>query len=171
MAGHAPIVLNEQRRPPVVNVAGRGTPEKGAVRGGTREEILNWRRSNAAVWGSKGVAAEKFETSTRSPIGSAVETIAMLFDSEFDGMLSNCAGDVIYKLIPVIRALNFRPIESTDSRHRKSEETQDVDARQSAIQRVGYAGVEPIRGRQDIMVIGKSGLVEAVIAEASFIDP
>src|SRR5580704_8056288 len=171
MAGDAPIVLNEQRCSPVVNVAGGVTGEKAPVQGRAREEILNRRRSNGAGWRSEGVATEKFEPPARSTIGSAVETIAMLFDSEFDGVLSNCAGDVIYKLIPVIRALNFRPIESTDSRHRKSEETQDVDARQSAIQRVGYASVEPIRGCQDIMVIGKSGLVEAVVAEASFIDP
>src|ERR1700730_10521579 len=138
MAGDAPIVLDEQGRSPVVNVTGGIPSEKAAVSWRARKEVLDRRRSNGAVRGGEG-AADKFEASARSTVGSATETIAVLFDAELNDVLSDRAGDVIHKLISVIGSLNFGPIESSDSGHRKAEKSENVDARQAPIKRVGNA--------------------------------
>src|ERR1017187_5099132 len=103
MTGDAPVVLDEQSGSPVVNVASGVAGKQAAIRGRTCKEVFDWRRSNAAVRGRESVAAEKFEASTRSTIGAAAETIAMLFETEFNNVLSDRAGDVIHKLIAVVR--------------------------------------------------------------------
>src|SRR5450432_1107102 len=171
MAGDTPIVLHEKRRAPIVNVAGGVAGEQAAVRRGTRKEILDGRRRNGAIGRGKGIASQKLETPARSAIGAAAETIAMLFDSEFDDMPSNGARDVIHKLIPRIGPLHFGPIESANSGYRKSEKSQDIQTWQPSVERIRYPGVESIGRRRHRVIIGKCRLVQPVVAESRLIDP
>ena|SRR6476660_7797939 len=123
MIRDAPIVLDKQRRAPVVNVTCRVTGEQAAIRGGACEEVFDWRGRNGAVSGREGVAAEEFETSSRSPVGATAETITMFFDTKFNDVPSDRVRDMVYKLIAVIGSLDLGPIETPDSRHRKSKKT------------------------------------------------
>ena len=94
----------------------------------------------------------------------------MNFASELYGVLANYARDVIYELHSGIRALHFRPVKSAQFL-RKNIERRDIDARQSAVERIGYAGVEPVRACGNVVIVGKRWLVKAVITEAGFVDP
>ena len=91
MTCDSPIVLDEQSRSPVVDVASRVAGKKAAVGGRPGKEILDRRRSNAAVRRSECVATEKLEAAACSAVSATVKAVAMLFDTKFDGVLSNRA--------------------------------------------------------------------------------
>src|SRR5580704_16755467 len=171
MTGDAPVVLDKQRSSPVVNMSRRIAGQKAAIRRRTGEEVLDGRRGDGAVKRSKGIATEELETSTRSTISTTVEAIAMFFDAEFQGVLSDRPGDLIHELKAVVGPLNLWPIKSTNSRNRKSKESEDINTWQATVQRIRYPSIQPIGCRRYAVIIGECRLVKAVIAESSLVDP
>src|SRR5580704_2549355 len=146
-----------------MDVAGWVAREQAAVRRRTRKEILDRRRRDQTIRRSERIAAKEFEAPAGPAVGATAKAIAVLFDTEFESMLAQRTRHVIHELIPVIGSLHFGPIESADSGDRKSEESENVNTRQSSVQRIRHTGVQSIcRGRQ-IVVIRKCRLVKSVV--------
>ena len=90
--------------------------------------------------------------------------------AKLDGVLPARVGNVVHALESSVGPLHLRPVKASQFL-RENVKREDIDARQSTVERVGYAGIQTI-GRRKFVVVGrKCRLVEAVVAEADFIHP
>src|SRR5438552_14010615 len=92
---------------------------------------------------SPGRPSYEFDSTPRPAVGAAIEGVAMELSTKLDCVVTAGIRHVIYKLIPVVRALYLGPVKSAQFL-REDVKRKNVDARQSAIQRISHAGVEPI---------------------------
>src|ERR1700733_12439087 len=92
------------------------------------------------------------------------------FRSELEGVFANYVRDVIDELHSRIRALHFRPVKSPQFL-RENIEGRDVDAGQSAVERIGYTGVQAVIAGGNSVIVRKRRLVQPVVAEAGFVSP
>src|ERR1700722_11414606 len=95
----------------------------------------------------------------------------MQFSAELEGVLTPDVRDVIDELNARVRPLHLGPIKSAQLL-RKNVIRKNADARQSAIERIGYSRIESVFVLYVcVVIVSESGLVKAVITEASYVNP
>src|ERR1700746_735666 len=114
------------------------------------------------------VAESELDASATAAVGGTAEGIPMDLCTELQRMLAEGVGDMVDELEAGIGALNFGPVESTKLL-REFVPTGDVDAGKAAVQRIGDARIEAVTRGRDIVIVGESRLVQAVVAKARFV--
>src|SRR6202041_662917 len=113
---------------------------------------------------SEGAVSRENDVTLAVAEGAATEAIAVDFGAKFQCVFSDDVGNMIHELIPLIGTLEFGPLESAQC-FENAAEAFYLKARQTAIERIGYAVIDTQACRR-IRVVGRlCRLVQGVVAE------
>src|SRR5207244_12916306 len=104
--GSAPVVLNESGVSPVMDMS-RGVAHKLTCFGRHPGEKVF--QPGGTVSDSPGRPSYEFDSTPRPAVGAAIEGVAMELSTKLDCVVTAGIRHVIYKLIPVVRALYLGP--------------------------------------------------------------
>src|SRR5208283_941141 len=165
-----PVVLHEKAISPIVNLPPGVASLHLRLEGCAGEKILQ-RRSVEHVRGIlwiRRIGAQECDAAPGIAERSAAESIAMQISSKLNGVLAADVGNMVDELSNRVRALEFWPLESSQTR-------EEISAEAAAGQATGKwtadACVKTISRGWGIQIARQRRLGKPVVAESSFIDP
>src|SRR5246127_173817 len=114
------------------------------------------------------IAESELDASANAAVGAATESVPMDLGTELQRMLAEGVGNMIDELEAGVGTLNLGPVESTKLL-REFVPTSDVDAGKAAVQRIGDTRIKAVARGRDVVIVGESRLVQAVVTKARFV--
>src|ERR1700722_4187517 len=143
-------------------VRGEGNSSAGITGKEVFKSGAGWKRGSADAR-EENVAFAVTECAT-------AETVAVELTSKFEGVFSYGIRNMVNHLVSLVRSLNLGPFKSPQCFEYPAKGA-NLNSRQTAIERIGYAIVDTQAGSRLAMVSRKSWLIEPVVAKSQFVGP